>query len=166
MALFPMFVDLTKARVLVIGAGPEAERKAAAMAPFCKKILRAEACPGEPEVWPDLVILAQRGHPDNARLAAMFRQRHIPVNAADDPALCDFQFPALICRGEVTVGVSTGGGSPVLAGLLREQLEGALTEDLEEIQSAAAALTARLRQEIPDPKERARELRRLLKEML
>ena len=165
MALFPMCVDLSDQAVLVVGEGPEADSKAAKMAPFCKTVLR---CPYPPEydAAPALVILAQKDHPDNESLAAHFRSLHIPVNVADRPELCDFRFPSLITRGDVTVSLTTGGKAPVLGTLLRERIECALPEDLEAIAQTAAELTARLRQSTPDPRERTRLLRELLRKVL
>ena len=112
------------------------------------------------------MVLAQTDHPENAFWAAHFRALGAMVNTADRPELCDFQFPALIVRDDVSVGVSTGGGSPALAGMLRQRLEDALPEDLETVCQQAAELTARLRQEIPDRQLRARALRKALEELL
>ena len=137
--LFPAFLDLHDAEVLVVGRGAEADRKAEKMAPFCRRVVR---CPYPPayDGEPALVILAEPGHPDNALWAARFREKSIPVNVCDRPELCDFRFPALITRGPVSVGVATAGAAPVLAGLLR--------------------------QTVPDPAERTRILQAALAEML
>lgn len=165
MPLFPAFLDLSDAAVLVVGEGAEAERKAAKMAPFCRAVLRTPY-PPECAERPALVILAEKDHPDNAALAARFREQHIPVNAADRPELCDFRFPSLIVRGDVTVGITTDGKAPALATLLRERVENALPEDLEAVAEAAAALTQALRKTTPDPRERARILRAELEKLL
>ena len=163
--LFPAFLDLFDAEVLVVGRGTEADRKAEKMAYFCRRVVR---CPYPPayDGEPALVILAEPGHPDNALWAARFRETCIPVNVCDRPELCDFRFPALITRGPVSVGVATAGAAPVLAGLLRQKIDEALPDDLEEILTAAAALTEHLRQTVPDQAERTRLLRAALVQML
>jgi precorrin-2 dehydrogenase/sirohydrochlorin ferrochelatase len=62
------------------------------------------------------------------------------VNVADDPEHSSFILPAILQRGEMSVAISTGGGSPALARRLREYLEniigteyGTLTELLAEL---------------------------------
>lgn len=163
MPLFPAFLDLSGSTVLVVGEGKEADRKAEKMAPFCKTVAR---CPYPPRYdgLPALAILAEKNHPDNEAWAAHFRERGVPVNVADRPELCDFRFPSLIVRGDVSVGIATDGKAPALAALLREQIETALPEDLDAIAQAAGALTAGLRKTIPDPKERGKAIREKLKE--
>lgn len=49
--------------------------------------------------------------------------RGVLLNIGDNPKRCDFHVPAQIRRGELLLTVSTGGASPALAKLIREQLE-------------------------------------------
>jgi siroheme synthase-like protein len=65
----------------------------------------------------------------NAAVAAEGRRRGVLVNAADDPAHCDFMLPAVVRRGALAVAVSTGGASPALARAVREELEHHLGDD-------------------------------------
>ena len=164
MPLFPAFLDLSHAKVLVVGEGHEADLKAQRMSPFCEKVLR---CPYPPvyDEPPALVILAEKDHPDNERWAAHFRALHIPVNVADRPELCDFVFPSLIVRGDATIAIATAGKAPALSMLLRQKIEDALPEGLEAILDTAAAITAELRQTIPDPHQRGRAIRQRLREL-
>ena len=165
MPLFPAFLDLSDSAVLVVGEGPEAERKAEKMRPFCAHVLR---CPYPPvfDGPPALVILAEKDHPDNEALAARFRAQGIPVNVTDRPELCDFRFPSLITRGDLSIGIATDGKAPALAALLRERIEDALPDDLEAVTAAAGELTARLRETVPDPARRRQLLRQLIRELL
>ena len=165
MPLFPAFLDLSKSTVLVVGQGHEADSKAEKMAPFCEKVLR---CPYPPryEDVPALVILAEKDHSENEYWAAHFRSLGVTVNVADRPELCDFIFPSLIVKGDVSLGIATNGKAPALSALLRRRIENALPEDLEAIAAAAAELTMELRKTIPDPHERGKAIRKRLEELL
>lgn len=165
MPLFPAFLDLSERTVLVVGEGREAESKAEKMAHFCREVVR---CPYPPryEEAPALVILAEKDHPENAFWADHFRSLGAAVNVADRPELCDFRFPSLIVRGDVSVGIATNGKAPALAALLRRRVEDSLPEDLEAITAIGAELTVRLRKTIPDPRERAKAIRERLEKLL
>lgn len=165
MPLFPAFLDLSRGTVLVVGEGHEADSKAEKMAPFCEKVVR---CPYPPryDAVPALVILAQKDHPENEFWAEHFRKKNVTVNVADRPELCDFIFPSLIVKGDVSLGIATGGKAPALSALLRRRIEEALPEELEAIAETAAELTAELRKTIPDPHERGKAIRERLKELL
>jgi len=71
----------------------------------------------------DLVIAATDDQPLNVQVHADALMRNLPVCVVNNPALCSFIFPAIIDRSPVVVGVSSGGGSPVLSRLLRAKLE-------------------------------------------
>jgi len=49
------------------------------------------------------------------------------VCVVDDPRLNDFNMPAIAKIGDIRVGVSTGGKSPAMAGLLRSKIEKVIT---------------------------------------
>lgn len=51
------------------------------------------------------------------------------VCVVDDPRLNDFNMPAIAELGDIRVGISTGGLSPAMAGLLRRRIEKAITPE-------------------------------------
>jgi siroheme synthase-like protein len=55
------------------------------------------------------------------------------VNVVDDPEYCDFIFPSLISRGNLSVGISTNGASPAAGVLLKRKMEAQIPDNIEEI---------------------------------
>ena len=154
MKCFPFMVNIEGRTCLLVGGGAVAARKAEKLAPFGVKLLvcAREVCPAlapyrlaeeygaELLEAVDFVIAATDDKALNARVAEDCRARRIPVNSADDRENCDFYFPALLTRGDVTVGISTGGSSPALAGKLRRYLEKVLPPDLARFAEEAGRL--------------------------
>jgi siroheme synthase-like protein len=79
----------------------------------------------------DLCFVATYDGAVNSAVAAEARARGVWLNAADDPANCDFILPSVVRRGDVVVAASTGGASPALARRLREELTAFLSDDYE-----------------------------------
>ena len=109
-------LDLSGRRVLLVGYSPE---KVRALEASGAEIVVTDRY--EPElldgVW--LVIVVDRGQGE--RVFADASERHVFCNVEDVPELCTFILPALHRRGDITVAVSTGGASPVLAQWLRDR---------------------------------------------
>ena len=139
---FPMFVDLSGRPVLIVGGGSVALRKLRKLAPYGPKcvvvapevaeeirsmdgvqVCRRPFSPDDLEPRPVLVIAATDDPAVNRQVSSLCRQQNIPVNVADDPALCTFLFPALVQQGSFSAGISTGGASPVAAAYFKERLE-------------------------------------------
>jgi len=87
-----------------------------------------------------LVIAATNDPAVNQAVWAEAVQRGCLINVVDDPQHSNFILPAVLQRGEMSIAISTGGGSPALARRLRERLEdligpeyGTLTEVLAEL---------------------------------
>ena len=103
----------------------------------------------------DFVIAAADDRAVNARVSALCRGQKRPVNVVDDPARCSFLFPALVRRGSLSVGISTGGSSPTAAVWLKEQIEGLLPEHTEEILTWLEGQRPILKERLPHQRERA-----------
>lgn len=152
MGLYPVFLDLRDKRVLVVGGGKVAVRKVRSLL-FSGARIELVSRTLEPSlqeliqgsqisyIGPDfdasmlegafLVIAATDDQRLNEDISALCRQRGILVNVVDRPALCSFQVPSVIKRGDLTIAISTGGKSPALAKFLRELIEEALPEGIE-----------------------------------
>jgi precorrin-2 dehydrogenase/sirohydrochlorin ferrochelatase len=156
---YPVYLDLAGVPVLLVGGGKIALRKAIGLAEagavitivapdvvpelaeLAANVARRPYADGEAGAY-QLVITATDDPSVNAHVAADARAARVWVNSADDPQNCSFILPAIARRGLVTVAVSTGGASPALAGVLRQQIaETVLTPQVE----AAAVELARQR---------------------
>lgn len=151
MAYYPIFIELSDRPCVVIGGGREAQRKVNGLLAAKAKVtvisptltrelqrfladgeidcIQREYVEGDMEGY-EICMVATDDGAVNAQVAAEGKRRRIWVNAADDPANCDFILPAVIRRGSITVAASTGGTSPALARRLREELEAYLTEEM------------------------------------
>ncbi len=58
------------------------------------------------------------------------RAERIPANAVDQPDYCDFYTPALVNRAPVAVAIGTEGAGPVLAQMIRAQIDQILSPSL------------------------------------
>ena len=172
MAYFPFFVDLEGQRGLIVGGGTVALRKVEKLLPYGpaltvvapEPVSELAALPVEltrREFQPedldraDFVIAATDNEEENHRISALCQGRKIPVNVVDDKEACSFLFPALVRRGNLSVGVSTGGSSPTAAIWLKEQIEGLLPEQTEEILTWLEAQRPLLKERLPDQWARA-----------
>ena len=166
MSYFPIFLEMQGRRALVIGGGGVAERKIASLleagaqvtvispdvtetiARWSKeKLINLIARPyqaGDLAGY-ELAFIATDDEEGNARAFNDGRERGVWVNAADDPAHCDFILPSVLRRGDLTVAVSSGGGSPALARTIREELEIHLGQEYEQLAKLAAEARVEVR---------------------
>jgi len=145
-ALYPVFLKLDGAPVLVVGGGPIAASKLDALiaagasitvvAPDVVPEIRRRATVIEREFSPsDLIdvqwVVAAATPEVNREVAAAAAARGLFVNAVDDTAVATAYLGGVVRRGPIEIAISTGGLAPALAGLLREALDAVLPDDLE-----------------------------------
>ena len=144
MTYYPINLDITDRECVVVGGGTVALRK-------IRSLLGSEARVTviSPQVVAEIEELAnknkltccrrgyQRGDLENAFLAFAAtdnpdvqkevaleaNEKGVFLNIVDDPDSCDFQIPATIRRGELLIAVSTGGNSPAISRMVRQELE-------------------------------------------
>ena len=102
-----------------------------------------------------LLFVAETGADAEAAKASA-RAKNIPLNVVDVPAECDFYTPSIIDRAPLTVAISTEGNAPVLARLVRAQIEAALSPRLGKIASLAGSLRHKVENLIQDGAARRR----------
>ena len=176
MRYFPAFMDLADATVLLSGGGELALRKARLLLPSGARLIAYGATPqgalaselanrielrSEPlsaESFSDnvrLVVAATGDEAEDERAALLAREYRVPVNAVDMPHLCDVVIPSIVHRGDLVVGISTGGAAPVVGRRLRERLEAMLPAKLGEVISFAKSRRDRVAKALPGAKRRA-----------
>lgn len=181
--LFPLFADLRGRRVLVVGGGPVAQRKCEALLEAGARVVlgapeitptlaqwiqqaRIEYLPGQfTPAWLDnawLVIAATDDASTNHAVVAAADARQIWANAVDDAEASRFHVPARITRGSLQIAISSGGGAPMLARLVREQLEIQFDESFGALADLLTRHRQRIRARWPEMGERRRGFSRLL----
>lgn len=139
--MFPVLLDLARARVAVIGDGdaavkrlaqldadgpvdlgvfsaaPSAALEAAARARLIRRTPTAADLAGT-----TIVFIAGLDPASSADIAISAGQAGALVHVEDQPRLCTVQMPAMVRRGDLLIAVSTNGASPGLARRLREHI--------------------------------------------
>ena len=154
--LFPVFLKLAGRPVLVVGGGPVAASKIAAL-----RQAGADITVVAPRVHPDIagarvriarrrfraadldgawLVVAAATPVVNRAVARAAERRQVFVNAVDDPANASVYLGGVLRRDGVTIAVSTDGHAPALAGLLREGLDRLLPADLDRWMRRARSL--------------------------
>ena len=174
MGYFPFFVQIQDMPGLIVGGGGVALRKAEKLLPYGPRltVVAPEICP-ELARLPGLTLVRRPFRPEdgegmgfviaasgdaalNHQVARLCRGRGVPVNVVDDKQACSFLFPALVKRGELSVGISTGGSSPTAAIWLKEQIAALLPQGLEDILTWLEEQRPILKARCPEEGDRAR----------
>ncbi len=103
-----------------------------------------------------LVIAATDDRSLNETVSGLCRERKLPVNVVDNPALCSFIMPSVIDRSPVQIAISTGGASPILARLLRARLETLIPPSFGRLAALMAKSRQKVRERFPNQRERRR----------
>ena len=155
-------VGLEARRIVIIGGGKVAARKARALLEagasviaispqFCAEFQSlAEFSQGidmvlRPYQPGDLqgafLVIAATDDPQvNHAVWDESLQENCLVNVVDDPVHCNFIVPAVVDRGEIKIAITTGGSSPALARRLRERLEGLIDPEYGDLAQLLAEL--------------------------
>lgn len=159
--LYPVNMQVTGKLCLVIGGGHVALRKVSGLlacgakvrviSPLVTDNLKEMAKTGSIELKERgyqrgdlagafLVFAATDNLEVQERVAAEATAQGTPLNIVDDPERCDFQVPAQVRRGKLLLTVSTGGASPALSKMIRQQLEGQFDDAYDTVARLLAAI--------------------------
>jgi precorrin-2 dehydrogenase/sirohydrochlorin ferrochelatase len=144
MAYYPILVDLSGQKVLVVGGGNVAQRKIESLLQYEAEVLvvarelttRLKDYVNEGKITylgrefqkeqidgAMLVIAATDDAGLNRLVSTCARRKGSLVNAVDQPGDCTFIVPSVLKRGDLVIAISTSGKSPALARKVREDLE-------------------------------------------
>lgn len=185
--MFPVFLKLEALETLIVGGGPVGLEKLNAIlknSPQASVTLVArhihssirDLAAAHPQVkleernfklWDlwnkDIVLLAANNRALHETIRKFAKNRHLLVNVADTPDLCDFYMGSVVTRGNLKIGVSTNGKSPTISKRLREYLEEAIPEETDDLLNNMGRIRDQLKGDLA---YKMRELNRITASML
>ncbi len=183
--LYPVALNVRGRRCVVVGGGSVGARKASALlaAGAAVTVVAPQVCPALRALAKDgsvthiaepftpahleeafLVIAATDRSDVNQAAADAARARGILLNLAADTADAedgDFATMATVRRGDLVLGVTTGGAGPALTARIRQDLEAQYGPHWERYVALLGVMRTIAKRDISDTEERARALRRL-----
>ena len=81
----------------------------------------------------DLVVLATDDKELHVNIRELAKSRHLLVNVADTPKLCDFYLGSIVKKGNLKIAISTNGKSPTVAKRLKQVLQEALPDEMDSL---------------------------------
>ncbi len=170
MDFLPVSLRIRDARVLLVGGGQVATRKArllvqagarlTVVAPAIEEELaalltssggtwhRGQYSPGT-MAGAVLVVAATPLRQVNQQVYQDATAQRLPVNVVDAPDLCTFIFPAIVERLPLTIAISSSGASPVLVRQLRRRIEAMVPAAYGRLALFAGRLRGAVKQAIP-----------------
>ncbi|MGP5059052.1 uroporphyrinogen-III C-methyltransferase [Psychrobacter celer] len=170
MNTFPLFFKLENRKVLIVGGGDVALRKAdllsragaaiTILAPDISTEIQVLLSDDKHELiyknynksymtGARVIIAATDDETLNHQIHADATAFNIPVNVVDTPHLCDFIFPAIVDRNPIVIGISSNGKAPVLARLLRARLETLIPQGYGKLAKLAGEFRSEVKRKIP-----------------
>lgn len=140
---FPIFIDLSEKKILVIGAGKIARRRITVLCRFTPTLTviapdslpEVEALAEEGTIrllrksyeeedieGADIVFAATNDHDVNDRIHNDCKKHGIMVNVSTDRRKSDFYFPGIAAKGDIVVGVTASGKDHAGAKRVSEQV--------------------------------------------
>jgi len=175
MAKYPIFLELSGRRAVVIGGGAVAVRKAQALlAAGARLVVVAERIDNmlmvlcrnkkaeliKSKYSKDylaeavLAIAATNNHQLNRRIYKDCQELEVLCNVVDEPELCDFFVPAVVKRGDLQIAIGTEGHCPAYAGHIRKKLEEIFTEEHGQFLAELEALRKQIIKDVAEPTDR------------
>lgn len=149
MSKYPIFLELSGRRAVVIGAGSVAARKAQSLltagsrlvvvaeriddtlTTICRaanaELIRSKY--SKQYLTGAVLAIAATNNPQlNKQIYKDCQELEILCNVVDQPQYCDFFVPAVVKRGDLKITISTEGDCPAYSGHIKKKLENIFTE--------------------------------------
>lgn len=173
----PLMLDLNEKEIVIFGGGEVGERKASLFCEHAKvTVVSKEFTSGlnrfqeagkiklikikdlrEKDISSFLknafiVIPAANDVKLNEKIAGIAKESEIFVNRVDD--IGDIIIPSVIRRGDIVIGISTGGQSPALSKYIRQKTEEVITPEFEQMSRLQNEIREILKSSVNDQKKR------------
>ena len=173
----PLMLDLKEKEIVIFGGGEVGERKASLFCEYAKvTVVSKDFTPGlnnfhdsgkiklikvkdlhEKDISSFLknafiVIPAANDAKLNEKIAGIAKDQEIFVNRVDD--IGDIIIPSVIRRGDVVIGISTGGQSPALSKYIRQKTEEVITPEYAQMSRLQNEIREKLKSLVNDQKRR------------
>ena len=146
---YPVFLDLSGKKCLVIGEGREIAAKVNALVDAGADVRHVTTREFTPQDLADcfLVITDQE---DNSEIFRLAEEQRILCNAIDDPENCRFIFGSVHRQGDLTIAASTNGNAPALAVRIKQRLEREIGPEYGELLKLLGAIRPEITARVPD----------------
>lgn len=144
---FPLFMDISDKKIVVIGGGNIAARRVKVLSQFCRDLTVVA-----PRIHPDLLTLEEKGqirvirreyerediydawmvlaatdqHKLNEEIYSVAKCLGALVNVASNREKCDFHFPGIVKKNHFVVGLNASGMDHKGAARLKKRIEEAV----------------------------------------
>ena len=144
---FPLFMDISDKKIVVIGGGNIAARRLKVLSQFCRNLTVVA-----PRIHPDLLTLEEKGqirvirreyerediydawmvlattdqHKLNEEIYSVAKCLGALVNVASNREKCDFHFPGIVKKNHFVVGINASGMDHKGAARLKKRIEEAV----------------------------------------
>ncbi|GHA79317.1 hypothetical protein GCM10007389_36840 [Pontibacter akesuensis] len=166
--LFPVFLKLEELQTLVVGGGAVGlEKLSAILANSPQAHVRLVAPEIREDIWAlaakhptvkldvrefheddlvdtDIVLVATNDPVLNKAIRDLAKSRKILANVADTPQQCDFYLGSVVQKGSLKFGISTNGKSPTVAKRVKEVLNEAFPEEIDQVLGKMGKIRAQL----------------------
>ena len=180
---YPIVLNITDRRVVVIGGGAVAEDKVrnliesganvTVISPVVTPALRSLATSTQitlidrPYKPSDIrgaffVIAATDDMRTQERIWRDTRKRHVLVNTVDERGRCDFIMPSVLRREHLIVAISTSGKSPAFAAWLQKKLSEWLTPEFGRVVEMLGSVRGEIKRRFASVPERKRVFQKII----